>query len=600
MKLKYLLTGLLISMFCISSCQSPDDLLRGTEDENVNVFTVKGRLASNETAEYEAVIDKTAGTVVVQVPYYLSDTEEIMPDLTQVKLTASLPNAAKLEPSIAGVHDLTQPLNVRLVYETGEVENYEITARAVKSAKALITSATVVELPRMKVRVTEDKVLFYKTSSSMNEILSAANVKFSVSPWATVSVNENDVLDLNEPNRIVVTAQDGTEKVYTTEVVYPDFVPVGQVGEISLLFGFQPSNNNPRGFVNGKNRSLAVVGEELILGSQENKLVRYNRFTGAKLDKSVNVNGVITPGFFYAITTDDNGVLVGTSMAAAKNQWSANTMLEFYVWKNGLDSAPEKIYSVDIMTEPSLASFAPNNGGYDMGRTISVKGDIVSGKAQLMIVASSKKTVVRYKVENGKISGNPELIAVSMALGAASKAIPVTNEDNTPFVLSSASSARLHYYVNSDRSYVTFSPGNWWTSDTKGADYTEFNGVKLLAIQNGSYTGTVDNFNRLCVANITAMSPSSFTQSRVLDSRLENYDPTVLDKNGNMDTQNPTITGMTSYYVSPAEGGAVGVNGNKCGDVCFGASEDGTAVQVYMLTTDHGIIAYEISKFAPF
>lgn len=33
------------------------------------------------------------------------------------------------------------------------------------------------------------------------------------------------------------------------------------------------------------------------------------------------------------------------------------------------------------------------------------------------------------------------------------------------------------------------------------------------------------------------------------------------------------------------------------GDVAFGASEDGNAVQAYMLTTDNGILAYEITRY---
>lgn len=605
MKLKYLLPGLL-SVFCIlNSCQDPDDIGRTIEEDgsNVNILTVKGRFASDESKEYSAIIDRENGEVVVNVPYYMSDTEPIQGDLTKMKLNASLPVGAHIEPSLAGIYDLAAGVNFQLIYEDGKSEKYEVKAQYVKSPDANITAMTLTNLPRTQVRIVEEngvhEIIVYKTSSSMEEALKNAQLAFTLSPWSTISYKEGTVVDLTEPQSITVTAQDGTKKTYTIKMGFPQFVAEGEAGQITVLFGFQPSNNHPMGFESGKNRSLAVVDDELILGSQVNNLKRFNRYSGELLEgKTVNVSGVLSGGYFFAITSDDNGVLVGTTMAAAKNKWSLNTMLEFYAWKDGLDQAPVKLLSTDIMTDPALASLIPAGGGYDIGRTIGIKGDIVSGTAQIMVVAPQKQIVLRYKAENGKIQTAPELIKVSPSVGTGSKAIPVTSADNTPFVLSSANTSKYHYYVNSDRSIISFAPrmgsAPWWGSDTKGAAYIEFNGMKLLAVQNGNYSNNADANNRLVVGNIISMSPSSFQESQLMDSRLQNFDPNVEG------AANATLTGMTSFYVSAAEGGAVGTNANKTGDVCFGRSSDGTAVQVYMLTTDHGIIAYDISKFADF
>lgn len=41
----------------------------------------------------------------------------------------------------------------------------------------------------------------------------------------------------------------------------------------------------------------------------------------------------------------------------------------------------------------------------------------------------------------------------------------------------------------------------------------------------------------------------------------------------------------------------LGTNVDETGDVVFGRSADGNAVQVYMLTTDQGLFAYEITRF---
>lgn len=48
---------------------------------------------------------------------------------------------------------------------------------------------------------------------------------------------------------------------------------------------------------------------------------------------------------------------------------------------------------------------------------------------------------------------------------------------------------------------------------------------------------------------------------------------------------------MTSFY------NAIGENPNSTGDIAIGHSADGNSIQVYMLTTDHGIIAYELTKY---
>lgn len=605
MKLKNITLGLLLSVLTLPGCQEPDDIVRNIDgtSASANTLTVKGRFADDETTEYVGTIDKSTGNIYIDVPYYMKDTEPIQADLTRMKLNASLPNSSKMTPSVAGIHDLSKEFPVRLTYEDGRTEDYRITARQIKSNKADITALTIPSISRLVTKITEEdgvnKIIIYKTSSTMMEALKTAVPVFTISPWATCSVEEGSAIDLSESKTITITAQNGTKKEYVTEIGIPEYVEPGAIGQITLLFGFQAVTTDPRGMEANLNRSLAVVGDELVIGNQNNSFTRLNRYTGALTDKTVNTSGMLTGGFTYAITSDDNGALVGVTMAAAKNQWSLNTLLKFYVWKNGLDAAPTEIMSKDIMTDASLASLIPDGGGYDIGRTLSVTGDILNGTAQIMVVSSAKQTVIRYKAVNGQIvnADSPQLIKVALTLGAASKAIPVTNDDDTPFILSSASSAKTHYYVQPDGTVITFAPkGNWWGSDTKGADYVEFNGLKLLGVQNGNYSNNVDAYNRLVVGNITSLSPSAFNETQIMDSRLQNF-AGILKPDGTLDTQNATITGMTTFYISG--GSTVGNNGNKTGDICFGKSSDGTAVQVYMMTTGHGIIAYEISKLKP-
>lgn len=75
MKMKYLFHGLLASILLITACQEPDDLVR-SDSENINILSVKGSLISDADKQYDAIVDEANGTITVQVPYYISDTEK--------------------------------------------------------------------------------------------------------------------------------------------------------------------------------------------------------------------------------------------------------------------------------------------------------------------------------------------------------------------------------------------------------------------------------------------------------------------------------------------------------------------------------------------
>jgi len=592
MKLKILISGLLLSMLYMLSCEDADKFDTG-KDVDPNAFTIYAFEDALPSQLYYATIDNQGKKAVIDFPFYSSDTEEISPDLTKVRINASLPIGAKIYPAFTGVIDLTEPLDFTLELMNGEKINYQLVANKVKSSKADIQKLILPELAQVVigygVKDGENKIFIYRTSSTIYDALKSAKVEFLISPWAEISVENGTIMDLTQRNQITVTAQDGTVKDYYTEMVDPEYVPEGEIGQITLLFGWQATPANPRGLEEAKNRSIAVSGSELIVGHIDGNFKRYDRYTGVLLDKTVNTSGTISDkSCLMGIASDDNGVLVGVTLAAVANQWIPNNVFEIYAWKNGLDSPPVKLLSKSL-PDTSLSFLTAGN---EIGRTISVKGDIVSGVAQIMVLSKGTKVVVRYKAENGVItnSDSPWTRTYGALLGNNAKVIPMTNADDTDYILSSGTTTRAQFWcrVNPAAADVIPAGGTWWGSDTKGAAYIEFNKVKLLAIQNATYSGTADAYNRLVVGNMTTFSTEIFNSRRVMDSRLQNFDPNVSGD------QNPTITGMTSFY------GAIGPNANKAGDVCFGKNEDGSAVQVYMLTTDHGIIAYDISRFVPF
>ena len=147
MKMKYLFHGLLASILLITACQEPDDLVR-SDSENINILSVKGSLISDADKQYDAIVDEANGTITVQVPYYISDTEKIQGDLTQMKVTANMPTGARFEPEISGIHDLVAGFQSTLIKEDGTKTLYTFKAIYAKSKSALITKIVLPDIPK--------------------------------------------------------------------------------------------------------------------------------------------------------------------------------------------------------------------------------------------------------------------------------------------------------------------------------------------------------------------------------------------------------------------------------------------------------------------
>ena len=607
MKIRYLITGLLAAAFALVGCEDPDDLVIG--GENVQTLTVKGWFVAdeekNDIKEYDSAIDEAAKVITIQAPYYVSDTEKIQGDLTQMKIRAAMPAGAKFEPGLSGIHDLTTGIQRTLVRVDGSRTNYTIKAAYVKSNAASLTKATLTALPNTLVVISEPttadgngSILIYKTSSSVE--LALSSVALTVSPWATVesaSPNGDGTFDLSAFPDVVVTAQDGTKRKYTTALAYPSFVKPGEVGHISLMFNFQTTQDDTHGFVASQNRTLAVVGDYLVVSSTSLNFIVMNRYSGELLENvKVNTAGLMD-GVIQAITNDDAGHMVAITFAAVNNKWVSNRVFEIYVWKNGIENAPEKVFSEDLIDSDKFAQFRSTNasvvttGTWDIGRMVSVKGD-VTGEAMLMTLANSvMNRLLRVKFENGRVASVLGSARGLNSWGNQSKPIPLTLEDECDYLLQTSNQLRMFYSPKEGAPVAITQKGNWWTTGLISMAYTEFNGMKLLAVSNSN--GAPVQNARLVVGNITSLSADSFKNSQIMDSRLDNYDPAFgpVGPGGN----NSSLSGMTSYYI---QGGAtVGTNANGTGDVAFGKSDDGNAVQVYLLTTDHGMLAYEITRY---
>ena len=618
MKFKYLMNGLLAMAMTFVGCQNPDDLVR-SDNEMLNRLSIKGILADNPQEDYPTEIDLENGTVKIIVPYYISDTEAIQGDLTRMKLSAELPSGATFSPALTGIHDLEKGYSSNLLYEDGRVQPLTFKAEYLKSDKAVLskieltkTQATV-RIIQPQAEGEHGKVMIFITKTDMDrELLKDAKVQLS--PWADI---ESDVynpvterIDLSQLPTFTVVAQNGVDKItYETAFQYPEKVPYG-VGYVYPLFGFQATQENPLGFGLNENKSMAVVGDYLIVSNYKdfNKMPVYNRFTGEQVNVRVNCEGIDPSRSIRAISTDDAGHMVAMSFTSTKQQngWYDITDKTVYVWawKDGIENKP-----VQIMAEQWDGPTFGMGANTFIGTAISVNGDIISGKAILTACVPYGWKFVYLGFENGKLLGPAKNGSAPHGYGDPAKIIPLTTDFDAPlsFVASSGNENNLVSYAGTDGKAFAFTQpkSHYWPTtnagayqggSTKGIDYIEFNGAHLLAVQNDNAFWS-NGWTRLFVTDIKAdPQPSSMMEGFI-------FDTSDGDAKGNGDTPGGLagtgwcLTGIHRPGQSFIGGTPLGGNDYCTGDVVFAKSADGNAVQVYMMTTNFGIMGWELTNF---
>ncbi|MBD5367513.1 MAG: DUF5018 domain-containing protein [Bacteroides sp.] len=622
MKLKYLFAGLAASTVMLSSCVEADEVAP-KDGIGAQQLDVKGYLVEDATNLYGSVIDPEAGTITVQVPYYISDTEPIMGDITQMKLEAAMPVGYSFNPSISGIHDLSQGFRTNLLDDKGRATSYTIVAAYVKNAESRIVSAKLTESERTAVVVREPanagehgQVIVAKTSSAIDGALH--EVALVTSPWATVTCSaldsETGYVDFSNKPEITVTSQDGQHKtVYDVDIQVPDVLSSG-IGYISSMWAKQLYVDNDEGWETGANAGIAVVDDYLIVSNANNfnGMLVFDRFSGKRLnDVKVNTDGIPDGRIIRAITNDDANHLVAGVLTS--NSWMvtpANVLI--YVWKDGITSKPTCV--LDANLAGSYFTGVPGLTAIDVFVTMDCAGDMTSGNAVVTnVYRAHYGGVMLMPFVDGKADGNCIYEGNHGALGStwdASTAVPLSTKAPWGYIIHSGNTRGIVTYIPigsgkraleftrpTSHWWGTAAGNNWTNGGTLGMDYIEFNGCNLLAIANCNDTQTA---TRLYVTDITASpSATSLMDGFVFDSREGSK---VGDAaNGGPAGTGYSVSGMTSQY--SYESGKVVLGDNlgsvnrRTSPVLFARSADGNAVQVYMLTPDQGVLAYEITRF---
>ncbi|MGM9791011.1 MAG: DUF5018 domain-containing protein [Candidatus Cryptobacteroides sp.] len=616
----------------LGSCHKPDELVR-ENNENVMTLSVKATLLQN-SVEYDAEIDDEFGFVNIYLPYYVSDTEEIMSDLSQIKIRATMPLGARFEPGLSGIHDLSggKVLTRTLVSENGDRKSYTFRAIRKKSDNSRLASIALSDEDiRMVYSITEPaeeggkgKLTVLKTSGALEAALES--VKLVPAPWATVYAagldEETGTVNLNAIKEVIVISQDGVGKtVYEVVIDTPSLVPAGQIGYISNLFGVQCTAVNPMGFEADANCSMAAVDNYLIISNKNdfNRMSVYSRFSGRQLtDVTINTSGIDAGRELRAIGSDDDGHLVAATYTCTKeptdatveNGWDyalTDTAIKIYCWRNGLQAAPDCIMDLDIKSDKMMALPSKASELFNM---LAVKGSLSRGTAVITSTEAGVARVFAFYFVNGDFDRVEQFCpydnggAVWISTKNASKAVPMNTESPLAYVINGDFRPQIGWNTGTASGSLIFDQPttHWWMSsgnydyakNLRGVDVTEFNGTYLIATSNGNLSNGIWA-HRLYVSNVgTTPTKSSLESGLVFDSREGIPDTS----DGGIDGVGFSASGMTSTYpFNSSDGVFGGTNATKRGDVIFVESADGNAVQVYMFTANAGILGYEITRY---
>ncbi len=635
MKINKLFGCALTLGFALTACHQPDELVR-ENNENVMNLSVRATLVQNGV-DYDATIDDENGVITLAFPYYISDTEEIMSDLSEVKIRATMPLGAKFVPGISGIHDLSEGKTFRstLVHEDGTSVNYIFKAQREKSKASLITGVSLADEDiRVVFNVTaptddnkKGKLTVLKTSGSVEAALK--EVKLTVSPWADFVAYGYDkttgYLNLNNTSEIKVISQNGVDyTVYEVSIETPSLVPSGQVGYVAALFGVQCTAANPLGLEPDANCAIAAVDKYLIVSNKNdfNKMAVFSRFSGRQVtDLVINTSGIDATRQLRAIGTDDDGHLVAATYTCTKEStestiasgWDyllTDPAIKIYVWLGGLQAAPTCVMDLDIKSDEMNA--LPSKAT-ELFNILGVKGSFSSGTAVVTSTDAGIGRVFAFYFENGTFTKVRQYCPYSdgkafwLSTKNASKADPLNTSDPLTFVLSGDFRPQVAFYDGTTGGSCVFdSPTTHWWVSSGNYDYTRnlrgvagafFNGTYIIAVSNGQLSSGIWG-HRLYFSNIGPVpSASSFKNGFLFDSREGDMDHGDESKGG------PTGTGycpsgMTSTYpYVAADGKFGGDNLTKRGDVICVESEDGNSLQFYMFTCNAGILAYEITRY---
>ncbi|GAA4826989.1 DUF5018 domain-containing protein [Algivirga pacifica] len=386
---------------------------------------------------------------------------------------------------------------------------------------------------------------------------------FEISDVTTIKDYAADTAyDFSAPLTFTLVGTDGVEKVFQISVIVDNRLAYG-FGTVTDLWGLSHSE---QGWTDHKPSGMAISGDYVVLlHRDESKYEIYDRMDGSKIGL-MNIEGI---GTGRKIAADDKGVILSSNVVGKPDD-------EFIIYKwNDVNAAPEVFlkWTHDI-TEHYGAESKPWETALVGHADFTVKGDL-AGDAVIYAPVSMTNIILRWTVKSGElVSETPDKIAYEFSNGRTNWEMtvgvePVGATDQDDILVNSTFEVGLADATGKVKHVFS-------TSEVSGANEMstfEFNGAKFVAFfQSGWTQGAL-----MRVVDIT--NPEMIEAT--VEERQEagyNYMPFVSD------------------WV-PLKAGVSNVNGT--GDIVITVDEENEVAQAYLLGTNAGVQAFELSRIAP-
>lgn len=152
--------------------------------------------------------------ILIDLPYYFPEDTENEIDVSRIQLDITFHEEVSVLSEIPARVDLTEPLVVKIENADGEEEDVRIIADIKKSNRAQILSFS---LPAVGINGTVVESVRMIGIERGNHDLVQVVPQITISGGATISPDPNAPQNFHERVSYTVTAQDGTEQIYTIE-----------------------------------------------------------------------------------------------------------------------------------------------------------------------------------------------------------------------------------------------------------------------------------------------------------------------------------------------------------------------------------------------
>lgn len=393
-----------LAALAMVGCQEPVEVPPTTTSigiHSVSATFLKGELSTNKMAVFSTSVTSLEEDIVIPVPWFFpEDSNNQITDITEMRVTATMDYNCFLDPGLC-VLDLTKENHFD--YTDGRGEHHDIVIRGEirKLPYKQIIDFQVVNPSLITIIDEANKVINISYTDATEPMLGECEVEYSISPHATISIADEETIDLTTLKEVVVTAHDGSQQTYTiqTKNSTPKKVQYGYAAGSESELWYVEMEGLGIPCVETNNQSLAVCGKYLVAcpgtGAEP---VLLNRNTGRK-EGTMALTGGVEAGY---VCNDDAGNLL----------ISNHTDATFCIWKTN-----------DVTATPTLLLSYDNTMGYPLGGSFKVQGDI-NGNALIVApfwgteVGGGQNNIIFWHITDGVVS-EPTIQAITGFVGPA-------------------------------------------------------------------------------------------------------------------------------------------------------------------------------------